>query len=135
MNMVRVVGVVGVAVMSLAASGFAVAQASSPERAAIKAQTKEAVRNRATTPAGEGVPDQAKAPDTKSSQTRAERKAQTRQAVRDGAIPPAGEGVKDEAKAPDTKSAKTRVERKAETRKARKEGKLVPAGESPTPAK
>jgi hypothetical protein len=114
---------------------LAAAQASAPTRDEVKAQTKQAVKNRATVPAGEGIPDESKAPDTKSTQSRAERKAQTQQAVKDRTTVPAGEGVKDESKAPDTRSTKTRVERKAETRKARADGQLAPAGESATPAK
>ncbi len=120
--------------ISLACPALVMAQASSPTRADVKAQTKQAVKERTTTPAGEAVPDETKSPDTKSSKTRAERKAQTMEARKAGGLAPAGTSP-DYPKGSKSKGDKTRAERKAEASQARKEGKLAPAGESPSPSK
>ena len=130
----RTFGVATAFAISLACPALALAQASSPTRAEVKAQTKQAVKDRATTPAGEGIPDETKAPDTKSTKTRAERKAQTMEDRKEGQLAPAGTRP-DYPKGSKSKGDKTRAERKAETRDARKEGKLTPAGEAPTPGK
>jgi hypothetical protein len=130
----RTFGVAAAFAISLTCPALVMAQASSPTRAEVKAQTKQAVKERATTPAGEAVPDETKAPDTKSTKTRAERKAQTMEARKGGELAPAGTKP-DYPKGSKAKSDKTRAERKEETRQARKEGKLAPAGESATPAK
>ena len=116
-------------------SPAALAQASSPSRAEVKAETRQAVKDKATTPAGEGVAGEAKAPDMKTSRTRAERKAQTRADRKEGNLAAAGPAP-DYPKNSKSKGTKTRAERKAETAQARKEGKLAPAGEgSAAPAK
>ena len=130
----RTFGVATAFAISLAWPALVQAQASSPSRAEVKAQTKQAVKDRATTPAGEGIPDETKAPDTKSAKTRAERKAQTMEDRKEGQLAPAGTRP-DYPKGSKSKGEKTRAERKAETREARKEGKLAPAGEAPTPGK
>ncbi len=114
----------------------AFAQASSPTRAEVKAETKAAEKSGALVPAGEGPGAMGKQPSTMSDKTRADRKAMTKADIKSGATSPAGEASDlkmdkaDKAKGTD----KTRAERKAQTKADVKAGKTQPAGEAPQPS-
>ena len=71
----------------------AFAQAPSPTRAEVKAETKAAETAGGLTPAGEGPGAMGKQPPTTSDKTRAERKAQTQADVKAGKTQPAGEAA------------------------------------------
>ena len=114
----------------------AFAQASSPSRAEVKAETKSAEKAGALTPAGQGPGAMGKQPSTASDKTRDERKMQTKSDIKAGATSPAGEASEmkmdkaDKAKGTD----KTRAERKAQTKADVKSGKTQPAGEAAGPS-
>jgi Domain of unknown function (DUF4148) len=119
-------------VAAVAAAMFAqasFAQASSPSRADVKAETKAAEKSGQLTPAGEGSAPVAKST-AKSTTPRSTVKAETKAAEKAGQLTPAGEGAAPVDKSP-MKSTKTRAERKAETRAAAKGKQLTPAGEGP----
>ncbi|MEP6739596.1 MAG: DUF4148 domain-containing protein [Caldimonas sp.] len=109
----------------------AFAQASSPTRAEVKAETKAAEKSGKLTPAGEGPGAMGAAPSTSSTKTRAERKAETRAAAKTGGLAPAGEGadMKADKAAAASKTTTDRAMRKAETASAAKARALTPAGE------
>jgi len=135
MKPTRFLGAAAACALTLIWTSGAYAQASAPSRADVKAETKQAVKDKTVTPAGEGVADETKAPGTKTNRTRADRKAQTREDRKEGNLAAAGPAP-DYPKNSKSKGTKTRAERKAETAQARKEGKLAPAGEgSAAPAK
>ena len=72
------------------------AQASSPSRAEVKAETRAAEKSGQLGPAGEAADvkqEQAERAATKSTMTRADRKAQTRADEKAGKIAPAGEAA------------------------------------------
>ena len=109
----------------------AFAQASSPTRAEVKAETKTAEKAGKLTPAGEGPGAMASAP-TGTDKTRAERKAQTKADAKSGALKPAGDAA-DMKSGATSGSDKTRAERKAQTKADIKSGKTQPAGEAAMP--
>lgn len=121
--------VVAVLATSLS-SPTAFAQASSPTRAAVKAETRAAEQAGKLTPAGEGA-NPTIAPAAGPSTTRAERKAATLAARKAGTLTPAGPNQKADVADQKRTTTKTRAERKAETIEARKKGELAPAGEGP----
>ena len=117
----------------------ALAQASSPTRAEVKAQA----RTGSLVPAGEGAGATTGASSQangKSTKTRMERKDETKMARDAGTLKPAGEAA--DLKQSDADRAKgttkSRMERKEETKAAvKKEGKAggtQPAGEAPQPS-
>lgn len=89
MNLKTALSLIAAAAVSLMSQG-AFAQASAPDRAAVKAEVKAANKKGELTPAGEGSP-KAKA-EPKSTKDRAEVKADTKAANKKGEIAPAGEG-------------------------------------------
>ena len=109
----------------------AFAQASSPTRAAVKAEAKTG----SLAPAGQG-PGASSPPSTgMSTKTRAERKGETQSARSTDALKPAGEAaeMKDDKADKMKGSNTTRAERKATTKEAVKTGQTQPAGEAPNP--
>lgn len=91
MKMKTALSLIAAAVAMLAQGAFA-QSASAPTRAEVKAETKKAVKEGKTTPAGEAAP--AAAAGGKSDKPRAEVKAETKKAVKEGATAPAGEAIK-----------------------------------------
>ena len=112
-------------------SQSAFAQASSPTRAEVKAETRAAEKSGKLTPAGEATP-KSPAPAATSTKTRAERKAETKMARDAGALRPAGEApdLKAEKEEKARATGKDRAVRKAETKAAVKAGETTPAGEA-----
>jgi hypothetical protein len=107
------------------------AQASSPSRAAVKAETRAAEKSGKLTPAGEAAGPTVTSPASGPTTTRAERKAATLAARKAGTLTPAGPNQKADVAIQKQEPTKTRAERKAETLDARKKGELAPAGEGP----
>ena len=114
----------------LAAAALAVcaqttfAQASSPSRADVKAETKAAGKSGQLAPAGDRPTKQpSKASDT----TREARKSQTKADQKAGNLAEAGESPTPQ---PSKGSETTREARKAQTKADQKAGKIQPAGES-----
>jgi hypothetical protein len=123
------------AVMATLSWQTASAQASSPTRAAVKAETRTAEKAGKLTPAGEAASPTI-APASGPTTTRAERKAATLAARKAGTLTPAGPNQKADVAIQKQPPTKTRAERKAETLEAKKKGELVPAGQgSPTDVK
>jgi len=112
-------------------SSVAFAQASSPSRDQVKAETRAAQKSGDLTPAGGGEAPMAK-PHTGSKMTKEQRKAETAEARKKGELAPAGGGSPKDSK-PHTTSTKSRQHVKDETMEARKKGELAPAGGGPTP--
>lgn len=125
----NVIGSLIAVVAAMVAQG-AYAQASSPTRAAVKAEAA-AAEKKGEIKAGEQSPIADKA-GAKSDKTRDQRKAETKEAIKKGETPKAGEAG--EVVKPG-KSEKTRDQRKAETKEAIKKGETLPAGEAGTPKK
>jgi hypothetical protein len=113
----------------LTASGVALAQASSPSRADVKAETKAAEKNRQLTPAGESSPTPPAG--TGSTKTKEQRKAETLEARKKGELAPAGSTQKADVATQKQPTTTDRAKRKADTAAAEKAGKLTPAGEGP----
>ena len=119
------------AVLATSLSAPAVfAQASSPTRAAVKADTRAAEKAGKLTPAGEAA-NPTITPASGPTTTRAERKSATLAARKAGTLTPAGPNQKADVAVQKQPPTKTRAERKAETLDAKKKGELVPAGEGP----
>ena len=121
----------------VAAAAFAVfAQASSPSRADVKAETKAAEKSGKLTPAGEGPGAMTSGTAGPSDKTREQRKAQTKADAKAHNLTAAGEGpgaATSGGTRGDKTSSTTREERKAQTKADAKAGKLQPAGESAGP--
>jgi len=113
------------------ATGVAFGQASSPSRAEVKAETKEAAKKGELTPAGSNqkADDAVRAQSSKktSTTTRSNVKAESKAAAASdkGDLSASGGDPKPSGK----KSSKTRAERKSETSAAAKNRQLTPAGE------
>ena len=124
----------------VAAAAFAVftqgafAQASSPSRADVKAETKAAEKSGKLQPAGEGKAAMSSASGP-SDKTRDERKTQTKADAKSGSMQPAGESAtaKDDKASKSSKSTKTKADQKAETQADVKGKKTTPAGEGVDP--
>jgi len=114
----------------LAAAALAVcapitfAQASSPSRADVKAETKAAGKSGQLAPAGDRPTQQ---PSKSSNTTREARKSQTKADQKAGNLAEAGES---QSPQPSKSSETTRADRKAQTKADQKAGKIQPAGES-----
>jgi hypothetical protein len=115
------------AAIAVFSQGAFAQSASSPTRAEVKAQAKEA--NKA--PAGDasvgGTPSKG------SETTRAARKATTSAEAKSGQLSATGDAMTKEGKgAPSTKSDTTRAARKADTKAAIKAGDTAPTGDAMT---
>ena len=107
-------------------TSVAFAQASSPSRAEVKEETKEAAKNRELTPAGpnQKADDAVRAQSAKkqSTTTRSQRKAETTAAAKNRQLTPAGSNQRadDAVRAQSAKkeSTTTRSQRKAEIGRA-----------------
>jgi hypothetical protein len=111
------------------ATGTALAQASSPSREEVQAETKAATKNRELTPAGGGHPAHTAKPASKkaSSPSRAAVKAEAASATQRyelGAAPP----PRPPANQAKSSSTLTREQRKAQTKADVDAGKMTPAG-------
>jgi len=130
----NVLTVVAAAAVALFAQG-AYAQASSPSRADVKAETKAAEKSGKLTPAGEGPGTMGTSAQkgATSSKSRSERKSETQAAAKSKQLTPAGEGPGNAGTGATPGSNTTKEARKAETKAAAKNKQLTPAGEAATP--
>jgi hypothetical protein len=107
----------------------AFAQASSPTRAEVKAQAKDATK------APKGDASVGGTPSKGSETTRAERKATTKSAIKAGDVAPGGDAMtKEGSGAPSTASDTTRAARKSTTKAEIKAGDVTPKGDAMVPA-
>jgi hypothetical protein len=128
----NVLTVVAAAAVALFAQG-AFAQASSPSRADVKAETKAAEKSKQLTPAGEGPGAMTSGNSAGSNTTKEARKAETKAAAKNKQLTSAGEGPGNMGNGASTGSTTTKEARKAETKAAAKKHELTPAGEAATP--
>ena len=127
----KIILMAAVAIAGSLACQVAAAQASSPSRADVKAETSAA--NKSGELAGPGVHGPSGPATTgKSTTTRADRKKTTAEANKKGEL--AGAGVHGPSgPAPTGTSTMTREERKKATAEANKKGELAPAGDTNKP--
>jgi hypothetical protein len=124
----NILTVVAAAAVALFAQGT-FAQASSPSRADVKAETKAAEKNKQLTPAGEGPGAMSSGNTAGSTKTKAEGKAETKAAAKAHQLTPAGEGPGNAGTGATSGSNTSKEARKAETKAAAKSKQLTPAGE------
>ncbi len=105
------------------------AQASSPTRADVKAETRAA--EKAGQIPGPGVRGPTGHAPTGTPVNRADRKKATRDAEKAGQLTPPGASNRADNAIRAKPTTRSRAERKAETRAANKKGELVPAGQGP----
>ena len=132
----NVLTVVAAAAFAVFAQG-AFAQASSPSRADVKAETKAAEKSGKLTPAGEGPGAMTSGTAGKSDLSREERKTQAKADAKSHKMTAAGEGpgaMTSGGTRGDKSSTTTKEARKAETKAAAKNKQLQPAGEAAQPA-
>jgi len=127
----KIVWMAAVAIAGSLACQVAAAQASSPSRADVKAET--AAANKSGELAGPGVHGPSGPSTTgKSTMTREQRKKATAEANKKGEL--AGAGVHGPSGTPHSgTSTMTREQRKKETAEANKKGQLAPAGDTNKP--